>query len=419
MSLLNFGDGDHGPASPRSKKPLKLILGIGALAGVIALGSTLAANINLNTGGAVEFGQGVAQATACDSNVTTSPVSSFAQPHVFGTVNIGRSDHLASEGESQIFINYGAGGPFNTGLVLSGTGIAPGTTITNAPNGGTWQYLPISKPLIGSVTSATLSSPGRFKLDGINFSDIDTSSSHCQGKLFTVSAYLNSEATPFNTYQIVQTGDSFVLLSSSPGILSQADSSSFTINFCNSNDPYYVLMPGPGQFGFCSPSASELTRVTIQTSDATCEQGGTCTVGNIGPGGGIVFYYDANGFSSVAACSPNCHYLEAAPTTGNSAWVDELMNWDSAVSSSLSYRGPNDKNDWYLPSNVELYQLGLANQIVKGLQNCGHVWWYQYWSSSEYQGAYRACLDDGTGAFGGFDHSGKSNSFFVRPVRAF
>ena len=139
------------------------------------------------------------------------------------------------------------GGPFNTGLVLSGTGIAPGTTITNAPNGGTWQYLPISKPLIGSVTSATLSSPGRFKLDGINFSDIDTSSSHCQGKLFTVSAYLNYEVTPFNTYQIVQTGDSFVLLSSSPGILSQADSSSFTINFCNSNDPYYVLMPGPGQ----------------------------------------------------------------------------------------------------------------------------------------------------------------------------
>ena len=45
MPLLNFGKSDHGSAAPRSKKPLKLILGIGALAGVVALGSTRAANI--------------------------------------------------------------------------------------------------------------------------------------------------------------------------------------------------------------------------------------------------------------------------------------------------------------------------------------------------------------------------------------
>jgi len=75
MTLMNSA-GDRSVA-PRSKKPLKLILGIGALAGVIALGSTLAANIKLNSGAPVEFGQGVAQTTACDDRVVVTPSSTF------------------------------------------------------------------------------------------------------------------------------------------------------------------------------------------------------------------------------------------------------------------------------------------------------------------------------------------------------
>ena len=58
---------------------IKYLLGIGSLIGVIALGSTLAASINLNIGVPVEFGQGVAQATACTGNesLTITPVSTF------------------------------------------------------------------------------------------------------------------------------------------------------------------------------------------------------------------------------------------------------------------------------------------------------------------------------------------------------
>ena len=44
------------------KKSLTNLIGIGVLAGIVALGSTLAASINLNNGGPVEFGQGVTQA---------------------------------------------------------------------------------------------------------------------------------------------------------------------------------------------------------------------------------------------------------------------------------------------------------------------------------------------------------------------
>jgi hypothetical protein len=44
---------------------------------VISLGSTLAANINLNGSTPVEFGQGVAQTTACDNSVILTPESTF------------------------------------------------------------------------------------------------------------------------------------------------------------------------------------------------------------------------------------------------------------------------------------------------------------------------------------------------------
>ena len=58
MSLLNFNGSE--PKRTGEKKTLSIILGTGALVGVIALGSTLAASINLNSDNPVEFGQGIA-----------------------------------------------------------------------------------------------------------------------------------------------------------------------------------------------------------------------------------------------------------------------------------------------------------------------------------------------------------------------
>ena len=72
MSVLNF-DQD---GKSKSRKPLKVLLGIGGLAAVVALASTLAAGININSG-PVEFGQGVASTTACDSDLTITPNSEF------------------------------------------------------------------------------------------------------------------------------------------------------------------------------------------------------------------------------------------------------------------------------------------------------------------------------------------------------
>lgn len=76
MDILNLG-GINEPSERPSKKKLKVIIGIGLLAGVMGMGSTLAASITLNGGTSVEFGQGVQLVAACDSAITVTPTSTF------------------------------------------------------------------------------------------------------------------------------------------------------------------------------------------------------------------------------------------------------------------------------------------------------------------------------------------------------
>ena len=68
--VLQFPPADDQPVDrpAASKLKYKVVVGVGGLAGLFGIGSTLAANISLNNGGAVEFGQGVAQTAACDDD---------------------------------------------------------------------------------------------------------------------------------------------------------------------------------------------------------------------------------------------------------------------------------------------------------------------------------------------------------------
>jgi hypothetical protein len=100
MSLLKFDD--ESPKTEGSNKSLKYLLGIGALVGTIVLSSTIAASINLNAGGPVEFGQGVVQTTACDDEITVTPISTFVNAagygsHMFTSLRISGID--SSEGK--------------------------------------------------------------------------------------------------------------------------------------------------------------------------------------------------------------------------------------------------------------------------------------------------------------------------------
>ena len=80
MSILNLNT--SAGRDPRSKKSLKMWMGAGLLVAVLGIGSTLAANITLNSpSGTTEFGQGVTQTVYCGTGLSTSvqvsPVSTY------------------------------------------------------------------------------------------------------------------------------------------------------------------------------------------------------------------------------------------------------------------------------------------------------------------------------------------------------
>ena len=84
MEILKFDNA----ATPRRKKNnnLKSLAGLATVAAIAVLGSTLAANLSLNSGGAIEFGQGVSITSACDSDgITVTPSVRFVNEPGGGT----------------------------------------------------------------------------------------------------------------------------------------------------------------------------------------------------------------------------------------------------------------------------------------------------------------------------------------------
>jgi len=83
MEILKFEDA---PAPKRAAKKRnvnssrKTILGIAAAAAIAVVGSTLAANISINTGNGLEFGQGLTATAACSGTdaITMTPTSTFS-----------------------------------------------------------------------------------------------------------------------------------------------------------------------------------------------------------------------------------------------------------------------------------------------------------------------------------------------------
>jgi hypothetical protein len=79
MSLLNLNSPQE--RNPRGKKSSRVWMGFGLIIAVLGLGSTFAANIQINDGRQSEFGQGVTQTVYCGENeevtITVTPISAF------------------------------------------------------------------------------------------------------------------------------------------------------------------------------------------------------------------------------------------------------------------------------------------------------------------------------------------------------
>lgn len=168
-------------------------------------------------------------------------------------------------------------------------------------------------------------------------------------------------------------------------------------------------------------------------SDTFCASGGRCVVGDMGPGGGMVFY-------ALTKAQKWGRYLEAAnPKTWQGGGVDPQYPWcqnttllvgatgtvigtgaantkkilakctGGAAVAVHAYRG-GGKSDWFLPSKDELFQMYMNLNVVFGFFPD------VYWSSSEFDGTsvwYRQVT------FGAQSHTSKDTAFYVRPIRAF
>ena len=215
--------------------------------------------------------------------------------------------------------------------------------------------------------------------------------------------------------------------------------------------PAGVSMVGPagptgaqGSAGASGPAGA--TGAQGSNATLTCAQGGTCAIGDTGPGGGIVFIVQT---PTVAA---PWRYMEAAPNTWSGGSADPNIRWCSNASSyvpnlitgdtttiqtsnaigyghsntrkmlrSCTYGAANavaaynggGKSDWHLPSKDELNELYLRRATVGGFLA------EKYWSSAE-------------STLGNYSHLGLSINFDrlqyidqkyselrVRPVRAF
>lgn len=90
MEILKFEEAPKRSSRKRSaSSSRKTILGIAAAAAIAVVGSTLAANISINTsnGGSLEFGQGLTQTAACSGSntITMTPTSSFVNAQSAGS----------------------------------------------------------------------------------------------------------------------------------------------------------------------------------------------------------------------------------------------------------------------------------------------------------------------------------------------
>ena len=214
-----------------------------------------------------------------------------------------------------------------------------------------------------------------------------------------------------------------------------------------------------------APATTTVVPTTIVTVPAaptttialTCATGGTCAVGNTGPGGGTVFYVASSPFTSTgSACNTACKYLEAAPI----GWVtaatpvgqvncgdsgtntsDPMCSWSGNTTEAIGSTGTaigtgyantsamiaqsstvgkagtvarafqgGGKTDWYLPSQDELSQMFIQKITIGGISP------FIYWNSSEWNAGGAWCQDLRSPGSYQID---KAMLYFVRPVRAF
>jgi hypothetical protein len=132
MEILKFEGSSRAPLKQR--KGFRVVLGITVMGVFAALGSTLAANITINTSNAVEFGQGLSAAAACDSEISVRPRASFtngsdtAGTFMLASLEFGGLNYDACNNKELVISTYDSGPA--TANFLGGTTADSYTAVT-------------------------------------------------------------------------------------------------------------------------------------------------------------------------------------------------------------------------------------------------------------------------------------------------
>lgn len=138
-------------------------------------------------------------------------------------------------------------------------------------------------------------------------------------------------------------------------------------------------------FGNVSATAMETSTGVIETK-ISCAEGGVCELGDIGPGGGIVFYVRTPATVAVWKSTPNAEgdlkfavdgwkYLEVAPKSWSGSKTDPTIRWCSNPNTRASWTKDLQGKDWYgkwVPGKVQtgyLASTGFGNTEIIA-KNC-------------------------------------------------
>ena len=189
-------------------------------------------------------------------------------------------------------------------------------------------------------SSFTNGSPGAHYLNSVKVSNIPTS---CYGVDFTISAYNDTGSTPLALFNTSSTNA--VVYNNKGAFSSGIGSTGMTVE--SSTGTFTATFTVP------VAQSSSVFKLIIQSGLHTP----VYSVGDRGPGGGIVYYVSATNFTSTGStCNTKCKYLEVAPSTWQSGIVasDLTYQWSSLKTATGQNTGTagtesgfsNEKFNW-------------------------------------------------------------------------